>query len=249
MNTRSTVVASRKLGLVAAWALVAALAPALAAASDSAQEGGGWQFRLTPYFWASELDGTVGVAGRRVDVDASFDDLLELLDTGGAVRFEMSRGRWGGFADYFGVTLEDGRNVGGATIRAESEQGILETGLSYRIAPAWDLLAGLRHQRLESEIRVPDAVRLGTEERWLDGFIGARWLPVNQSDWRVWLRSDVGSGESDLTWLAAFGASYHFNDTVGIVIAYRYLDTDYENGGFTWDMAQQGLGIGIDLTW
>jgi len=36
----------------------------------------GWTFSLTPYFWATSLDGSTTVKGRTTDVDAGFFDIL-----------------------------------------------------------------------------------------------------------------------------------------------------------------------------
>ena len=41
-----------------------------------------WDYAVTPYLWASGLDGTQGIAGRTVELDAGFGDLVEFLDIG-----------------------------------------------------------------------------------------------------------------------------------------------------------------------
>jgi hypothetical protein len=52
--------------VIALAVLVPALASAPVPAADAAgpPASGGWQFSLTPYFWAAGLDGDVGVGGR-----------------------------------------------------------------------------------------------------------------------------------------------------------------------------------------
>ena len=36
-----------------------------------------WTFTLTPYFWATSLNGSTTVKGRTTDVDAGFFDILD----------------------------------------------------------------------------------------------------------------------------------------------------------------------------
>jgi hypothetical protein len=65
----------------------------------------------------------------------------------------------------------------------------------------------------------------------------------------LWLRGDIGAGGSDLVWLAAIGGGYRFNDRVALLLGYRHLDTDFEEDGFTWDVALAGVGVGVEFTW
>jgi predicted porin len=229
--------------------IVAAAIVGILAYVPVAQADEPWEFHLTPYLWAAGMDGTIGVAGRDVSVNASFSDLVDFVDTGGALRFEARKGRWGGFADYFGVTLNDEQTIATGTIRTESKQRIAEAGVTYRITEPTELLAGLRYQSLDNEINFPLLGRRSSSNSWTDGFVGARWTPVKTDKWAVWLRGDIGAGQSDLTWLATAGAGYRFNKTVGVLVAYRYLKTDYEDGDFKWDIAQKGLGLGVDFAW
>src|SRR4029078_10259532 len=37
----------------------------------------GWTYSLTPYFWATSLNGSTTVKGRTTDVDAGFFDILD----------------------------------------------------------------------------------------------------------------------------------------------------------------------------
>ena len=35
----------------------------------------------------------------------------------------------------------------------------------------------------------------------------------------------------------------------GVLLAYRYLDTEYESNQFKWDVSQSGFGIGLGFRW
>ncbi len=52
------------------------------------QESDQWQFEISPYLFATSLDGTTGADGVTADVDASFDDLFDNLDSAFMFMFE-----------------------------------------------------------------------------------------------------------------------------------------------------------------
>ena len=52
----------------------------LSLASFSANSQAEWKYQITPYLWASSLDGTTAVAGQEVDFSADFSDLVSNLD-------------------------------------------------------------------------------------------------------------------------------------------------------------------------
>lgn len=230
-------------------ALIATAVTGLTIGVPAAQAQDQWNFHLTPYIWGAGIDGTIGVGGRDVDVDADFGDLAEFADSGGSIRFEASKGKWAGFADYFGVTLTNEQSTPFGRIDSESKQVIAEAGVSYRVAAPTELLAGVRYQSVDNKIDFPQVGRISDDNNWTDGFVGARWTPLMTDKWGLWLRGDIGAGGSNFTWLATAGAGYRFNKTVGILAAYRHLQTDYEDGDFKWDVGQKGLGVGLDFAW
>lgn len=225
--------------------LAAVIAAGLCSASASAQD---WHYSLTPYLWATGLDGNQGFLGQTFEVDASFGDLLELVDFAFAAHLEGSNDRWGWFGDVFYSELSDEANLPIIALDGETTQTILEGGLSFRLADALEGLVGLRYQESELELTLVDRSP-ASDQDWIDGFVGARWTPVDTDAWRVWLRGDIGAGDSDLVWHATAGVGYRFNERLALLAGYRYLDTDFESDGFTWDIAQSGLGLGLEIAW
>jgi len=76
----------------------------------------GWQFSLSPYFFAPfNIDADVTVAGRSTSIDAGLDDVLNLdrAFTGG-LRFEGQSNRWGFILDGFYLYAEDSGSLGGS---------------------------------------------------------------------------------------------------------------------------------------
>jgi hypothetical protein len=53
----------------------------------------GWQYELTPYLWASSIDGTTRIGPFGSSNSTSFSDLLKDLDFGLAATFEARRDR------------------------------------------------------------------------------------------------------------------------------------------------------------
>ncbi len=69
-----------------------AVAASFLPSTVTAQESDSWEFRVTPYLWMLGLDGTTAVLGEDADVDASFSDILDLLNIALSVNMELSKG-------------------------------------------------------------------------------------------------------------------------------------------------------------
>ena len=217
-------------------------------ASFSANSHAAWNYQLTPYLWASNMDGTTAVAGQEVDFTAEFSDLVSHLDAGFAANFTAKSDAWGYFIDGTFVKLKtDELGVKGG-IDVALDQKIVEAGLSYRLSEQFDLIAGGRYQKIDEDLNSPIG-SLNGGDSWIDGFIGAVWQPVDTDKWTLKLRGDIGAGDSDSVWQAVIGGGYRFNKTWSILAAYRYLSTDFESEKFKWDVDQSGLGLGLGISW
>ncbi|MCK7582045.1 MAG: hypothetical protein MZV65_44865 [Chromatiales bacterium] len=73
-------------------AFVAVTAAPAQAASPTQDE---WQFEVTPYLFGSALSGTTGIGSVTAEVDSSFSDILENLDSSFMAMFEARKGAWG----------------------------------------------------------------------------------------------------------------------------------------------------------
>ena len=208
-----------------------------------------WEYRLAPYLWAANLDGTTSIAERNVDFDASFSDLVSSLDAGGAIRFEAQAETWGLFADGTFVSLKEDMQSAIGALGFTVKQKIIEAGITYRLTDELNVYGGGRYQKIDQNVTLPVIGDRNIGDSWADGIVGLQWVPLNTDRWAFWLRGDIGAGDSDNTWLAAVGGGYHFNKTWSILAAYRYLSTDFESDKFKWDVDQSGLGIGLGIRW
>jgi hypothetical protein len=105
-----------------------------------------WEFRFTPYAWATSVNGNATVAGQNFDVDASFLDIIEDSDSILALMgyFEARRGSLALFTDvvWSSLTFSGQRSatgpLGGVTVSANGDldykQTIIEAGIAYEIA-------------------------------------------------------------------------------------------------------------------
>jgi hypothetical protein len=222
-------------------ASLAALALCVTTHTHAAEE---WSYEIIPFIWAAGIDGREGVNGSITDVSASFDDLLEFVNVGAAMRVNARRPPVGWFGEASFVELEDTIGTPQGTVRVKSSQTYAEGGISYEFNSAFALYGGLRFQQLDTRIDTTAEHASDTRD-WIDGIVGARWTPVVSDHWIAWARADAGGGSSDLVWLAEAGAGYRWTQRWAAYLAYRLLDTDYEHGGFLYDVRQQGLMLGF----
>lgn len=204
-----------------------------------------WSYEASPFLWAAGIDGREGPGNLATHVDASFDDLIKFVDVGASLRFVARRPPVGWFAEASYVSLKDDVTLPtGSTVRFTTDQAFGEGGLLYELSPAFAVYGGLRYQSVETKIALASRQAKDTED-WIDGMVGARWTPLVSDSWVIWARADVGGGSSDFIWLAEAGGGYRWGERWGVYAAYRLLDTDYEQGGFVYDIRQAGMLFGF----
>lgn len=84
---------------------------------------------------------------------------------------------------------------------------------------------------------------------WIDPFIGIRAQYDLTEKWYLAGKSDIGGFGvgSDLAWTVQATVGYQINESVSTEIGYRYMDTDYTDGAFVYDMASHGLYLGMNF--
>jgi len=204
-----------------------------------------WSYELIPFVWTSALNGQQAIHGISTDVDASFTDLLEVLNFGASLRFAAHSDSLGWYAElnYADLEAEDLGPLGNSELRVT--QIIGDAGLSYAFNDALAVYGGVRYQDLDNEIFVGNNLSASDNPSWVDGVVGVQWTPVASQNWLLWLRGDVGAGSSDLVWLMETGFGYSWTEAYAVYFAYRLLDTDYSKDGFVYDMQQSGLALGF----
>lgn len=223
-------------------------------------EDTGWQFRVAPYLWAQGLDGTIGVRGLEGDVNVGFDDIASDLDFAFMGAFEARHGRWSILTDVNYAELgQDFDPQGGMLSDADfkMQQFVGNVTLNYRVLEndrtAVDLYAGTRLNWIDVDIDVEgvkggEASRSG-DEAWADAIVGVRFQTSLGGPWFFRAGGDIGAGGSDFTWQAMGLVGYKLTDSCNIGLGYRGLGTDYQNGGFTYDITAHGPVLGAEWRW
>ena len=235
MKTRLSIPARRfVLAALAATTMLAAPLPA------AAQPGGGadkWQFEVTPYLFASALSGKTGVGSNVVDVDASFSDLLENIDSAFMAVFEARRGRWAfGLDGIYSKLKVDGTGPAGlVNVEVTTTEQIYQPFFGYRLLEErvkLDVFGAARYTQLDDKIATtgPGGGQIvNVSESWWNPVIGVRVVVPFAQHWSLVGYADVGvGGDSDSTYQALVGVNWQIDKSFTVKAGYRYLYDDYK---------------------
>ncbi len=229
-----------------AFALCAQAAPIAQSPAQGQDEG--WNWRIAPYLWATDIDGTLGGPLVDVELDVEFGDILDNLGGAWLVLLEADRGQVAVLSDFVFLSLDlEGDGPGNVTADIEFDTFIYDLAVLYAMAPgsAFELGGGLRYASFENELAVGPLT--GEIDRdVLDGVLAARarW-PVGES-FALSLYGDIGGGDSDLTWQANAMLGWQ-SGAWGLGAGYRAIGYDIEEGGDELDLTLHGLFFGLDF--
>lgn len=230
--------------------------------AEDAKSPDAWQYELTPYLWASRMDGNVKAGPLpKTSVDMKFSDILENLDAGFMTAFEARKGRWGFLFDGIHMKVSDSARVsqGGLTVNGELEikQTMLAGAVAYRAVRGeipLDVIGGLRYNKIDADAKIDanlfgqaGTVRRTADRDWTDPYVGLRASYPVADNWKAVGYVDVGGFGvgSDFTWQGSLGLDYAYSKSVTAKLGYRYLKVDYDKDGFRYDMANDGLYVGL----
>lgn len=200
-----------------------------------------WTFVLTPYFWATGIEGDVGIGNLPdVKVDSDFSDVWDVLDLALMGMFEARKDRYGLLFDGVYAKVSDDADTPGPLFDDADVEFTHQTyslAASYRLIESQtpvDVFVGLRYVHVKADVDLDagllPARSASRSEDWWDGFVGLRArVPVNDRWWLLFY-GDVGAGGSDLTWQAIGGVGYRISDRFGLQFGYRHFDFDYDDG-------------------
>jgi len=220
----------------------------------------GWEFTVAPYLWAISMDGSVTVKGLKADVDASFNDLLDEMNFGFMLAYEVRKGRWGllGSTIYSNLGNSD---VDGPAGLSDVDPTVIafwqELGGFYRLN-TWDLadksdkktpsvtvdtFLGARYTYLDTKIdfKFDGPFRsfknnVDEDKNWLEPIVGVRTIWDFYGRWVLTLGGDIGGVAfgSDFAWSASGLIGYQFNlfgeNDARVFGGYRALSQDYTDG-------------------
>ena len=236
-------------------ALLGAAVVTLAVPEAAAQSGSdSWEFAIVPYLVAAGMDGSMTVKGIEADVDVPFSDIIDKLDFAAMAHFEMKNEHWELSSDLFYVNLEGTDDVALGTGSATIEQTLFEVAGGYRVSPVVTLLAGARWVDLGTALRYTGQVVEGEVDEgksWIDPFVGIHVMAPLAERWWVGARGDIGGFGigSETAWQTYANIGFRASDLVSVILGYRAIDMDYEDGSgrdlFRYDMLIAGPQIGV----
>jgi hypothetical protein len=227
-------------------------------------ESDNWEFTIAPYAWLAGQSGQVGTfpGYPAADIDVDFyDDILGNINGAIMLVGQVMKGHLGISADVVYTDIEMDEQTPGNyfnTFTSRTKSWVVSASGVFRLYEEKkrniDLMAGLRYWSVESKLSVSPGVLPGgsikNEEDWIDPILGIKGLmPLGQSDFFVSAIAAIGGFGvgSDLMWDVSVNFGYKFTDTFSTSLGYRYLDVDYDDDGYVYDISQDGPTLA--LTW
>jgi hypothetical protein len=215
-----------------------------------------WTHEIAPYLWGAGLNGTSEVGNVVADIDASFIDILEDLEMGFMGAYRGSRGDFSIVVDTVYMSL--GVAERGPNDRLKADIDLDQVDAGYDVLERLTVFGGLRYLDLQVKVKVDGpsgtVLRGDGEKNWVDPVIGAHYtIPIAEA-WWLNLRGDIGGFGvgSDFAWQAVANLRWQTSERVGMLLAYRHMDIDYEDGKdrnyFRYDMAFSGPALGVVFT-
>ena len=215
-----------------------------------------WSTSGTLYAQFAGLSGKTAIGQREADLDVGFSEIHDHLEMAGmmAIRNETDAFALSLNAVFMGLNA-DTADAFGNLYDLELTQDLVELSWSWRLNEQNELFVGGRYQSLAAEISTVlwtgEASTSFNVESWIDPIVGGRaaWPITDTLDFIV--RADVGGFGvgSDLTWSALAVLDWGVMRSLGIVLGYRALDTDYSSGSganrFEYDAVVAGPMLGV----
>lgn len=221
-----------------------------------------WQFQIAPYAWLAGQKGTVGTLPGLppADIDISFsDDILGNINGALMLVGEARKGPFGIVMDMAYTDIESDTAVPGqyfTTLTSQTESWMVTVAAFYRFLETdrafLDGLGGIRFWSVDSKLSLSGGplgiYALGSSEDWVDPIIGLKGLTM-LGDSKFFLSGffliggfDVGS---NFMWDGNLNLGYQWTETFSTTIGYRYLDVDYDNDDYLYDVSQDGMILGL----
>jgi hypothetical protein len=225
-----------------------------------------WIVQVTPYLWASGMEGAISPFERAptVDVDVPFSEVWDHLNFGGFVNVWARRDRFVFSGDLMYVNLSGADTVGPLPNLApeveldaslDSIQFYAAGQVGYRLVDTpqftFDALAGGRFWYISNDLtlELQGVGRRSFDEdfSWFDPLVGARAFYNITDKLSVMGQADIGGFGvgSELTWSVLGTFNYVFNDHWSASAGYKYMSVDYDDDGLVFDVDMSGPVIGV----
>ena len=216
----------------------------------------GWRWSITPYLWGSEIDTDVRFpGGQEIGGTTKFNDILDKLDFGGMLHFEGQRGAWGMFVDATYLALSDDTTQGPISVASELDTGLYEFAATYTpggTSGAFTAFAGARITDLSLEMTFSGPgplgpIRRATDKSYTDFMVGGRYTHLFNDRWLFNVRADIGAGDTESSWNALAGFGWRFGGDLdkALLLGWRHMELEVEEGGRETDVTFDGPIAGV----
>lgn len=242
--------------------------------AEESSTDSGWDFAVTAYMWGADIGGSTGSGA---DIDVSFSQIFKGLNAGFMGTFEARKDKWLVLTDlvYLDVSADNTSNVtipvgpglgpGPIPIDIDTKVDINLKGTVFQLAGGYnlisenpvklDLLAGARYLNLDTGITADLSAIGGSRSSkfsadgnvW-DGIVGVKGMYNFAPRWSIPFYADIGTGQSDFTWQAAAGITYHAAKWADVAFVYRHLEWDI-GSDFVDDLSFSGPALGAIFRW
>ena len=219
----------------------------------TAQPSQAWENDLTLYLWGASLSGKATLGQKTIPeqpIEADFDDLFDKLDAGVQAHDEGKAERWGLGVDFTYLKLSDTND---ANIKTTVKANLTELFGIYQTSDAFDVLAGVRFTGLDMSLETPGQADAEGDRSLTDFIIGGRAMVPLSESWRLGLRADIGTGDTDFVWNAVVGLDWRVSNLIALRGGYRWLDYDLEKDDAPieakLDIMMDGPFLGVAFIW
>lgn len=222
-----------------------------AGAQETASEG--WRFQATPYIWMAGLEGDIKPfrGAPTAQVEKSFSDILENLDSAFFLSGTARQGRWVLQGDMsYASTSESASLPWGLSAKAKVRQKsmTLTGGYNWELGQrsSVDLLGGMRIWDIHAAVAVPGVASVQSTTSFVDPVLAVRWRYDFAPQWSSLVYVDVGGWGvgSDSTWQMLGTLNYQWQENIHLSLGYRQLQVNYRSHGKRLDFGQGGPLIG-----
>ena len=223
------------------------------------------QFYIAPYVWLKGISGTVGARGRSTEVDASFSDLRDHIESAGMIAVEaLFQNKFGITANLSFANLGDQASHNGISLSGGTDLLVSDVALFYRVGSFplnqtgsfmnLDILAGLRYWDVGLELNLDTPYlgshRISRSRDWVDPFVGARAQFHLNDRWSFILQGGIGGGgDTSRTWDASARVGCRIGGNSTLLLGYRAVSVDRREGSgtdrFIFDTTLSGPLIGL----
>ncbi len=225
-----------------------------------------WKVESTPYLWAMNMDGRVGVGSQNAHVKESFSDILEHFRGGIMLFVDAKKDKFGLFVNTTYAVLSAHEDVGPFTVEATNKFGIFSAGASYEVFKKTYTNAshieiepylGARYTLNDTRIKIKDTgIAVTDNQNWTDPIIGARVRYTANKAWSALIAGDVGGTNFknhtsyNIMGLIGYKPQTRMKNAL-FYLGYRLLHQNYVNGAnanrFVWDMKLFGPVAGVTI--